>query len=129
MSSKLYKINVITEDKDFKIIIAQHPSESIERVILRALLYIYFHNETPKFTSEVCQGDMPDIETKSCLIFVDKKPKKAKFVASKFGKKLILATTKDHQIPINPIDQKAWYAKIDGQNIIINDHIINLNLR
>lgn len=129
MGSKLYKIYVTTEDKEFKIIIAQHSSENIERVILRALLYIYFHNETPKFSSEVCQGDLPDIETENRIIFVDKNTRNAQSTANKSDKKLIITSTKPHQIPINIIENRYWVAKTDGQNIIINDHIIDLKLR
>lgn len=39
----------------------RHPSETVERVLARAVAYLLELEYTPKFTSELCQGDKPDL--------------------------------------------------------------------
>ncbi|MDY0191311.1 MAG: YaeQ family protein [Desulfuromonas sp.] len=45
--------------------VARHPSETAERLVARLIAYALSHNEQLVFTKGICDGDEPDLWTKS----------------------------------------------------------------
>ena len=70
LPSKIYKANIQLSDIDrgryeaLQVTVAQHPSETEERLVARLLAYAIFNEDDLTFTKGLCAGDEPDIWVK-----------------------------------------------------------------
>lgn len=71
LPSIIYRVTIQLSDLDRSIFetlqttVARHPSETEERLVARLLAYTLFYEAGISFTKGICDGDQPDILTKS----------------------------------------------------------------
>lgn len=67
----MFIFDIKSASANYNIRTAAHPSETPERLLARVTAYILEQQFTPKFASELCQGELPDLVSDNGRRWID----------------------------------------------------------
>jgi len=59
----MYRFNLTFQDSKHQFVLKNHPSETLEHLVMRALAFALYYRPNFQFLGEVCQGNLPVICT------------------------------------------------------------------